>query len=441
MINFPLTAIIKKGCVVINTDMSYSDHVRKPNKDNLKQYRSDEYKEAIKDLNDVENLTAEYGNITNYVNKHIELHTLLQKENGQLNDEPNKKNDKDGENKQCGRVIRNLGVLSISQLRKIRSAVENMVATILLNYDYSKKPDENDKYLAFVTLTLPYAQMHTDAVLRCSLIKFIDNLRKTYGVEHYVWKAEAQKNGNIHFHLIIDKYIDMDDIKRLWNKQLSKLGYIQKYAEKRRKEGFIYKPFYMYKGVKVKSKKSYEEQKKYFEYEKSIGFSSPYSTEIKSLKDVSDTSAYIMKYMDKLELDKRPIIGKIWGCSNETKRLSYPKISECDPLFQRVMQMISKSSFKLVLKDDFFSVHAGKVHDVLKSSYTDIWSCVKSHYKKLFNFVSEPPNAPGASLVIAPGPSPVISPVVTPVVAPVKKSSQLKMYFGDPNFWSNVFLK
>ncbi|WP_159295730.1 hypothetical protein, partial [Tenacibaculum maritimum] len=93
MINFPLTAIIKKGCVVINTDMSYSDHVRKPNKDNLKQYRSDEYKEAIKDLNDVENLTAEYGNITNYVNKHIELHTLLQKENGQLNDEPNKKND------------------------------------------------------------------------------------------------------------------------------------------------------------------------------------------------------------------------------------------------------------------------------------------------------------------------------------------------------------
>ncbi|CAA0245440.1 hypothetical protein TMP139_660001 [Tenacibaculum maritimum] len=38
-------------------------------------------------------------------------------------------------------------------------------------------------------------------------------------------------------------------------------------------------------------------------------------------------------------------------------------------------------------------------------------------------------------------PSLVISPVVTPFVAPVKKSSQLKMYFGDPNFWSNVFLK
>ncbi|WP_407269533.1 hypothetical protein R5O01_10815 [Tenacibaculum maritimum] len=139
--------------------------------------------------------------------------------------------------------------------------------------------------------------------------------------------------------------------------------------------------------------------------------------------------------MDKLELDKRPIIGKIWGCSNETKRLSYPKISECDPLFQRVIQMISKSSFKLVLKDDFFSVHAGKVHDVLKSSYTDIWSCVKSHYKKLFNLVSEPPFTLEPSPVIAP----VISPVVTPVVAPVKKSSQLKMYFGDPNFWSNVF--
>ncbi|WP_407267471.1 hypothetical protein [Tenacibaculum maritimum] len=186
----------------------------------------------------------------------------------------------------------------------------------------------------------------------------------------------------------------------------------------------------MYKGVKVKSKKSYEEQKKYFEYEKSIGFSSPYSTEIKSLKDVNDTSAYIMKYMDKLELDKRPIIGKIWGCSNETKRLSYPKISECDPLFQRVIQMISKSSFKLVLKDDFFSVHAGKVHDVLKSSYTDIWSSVKSHYKKLFNLVSEPPFTLEPSPVI----SPVISPVVTPVVTPVKKSSQLKMYFGNPNF-------
>ncbi|WP_236544676.1 hypothetical protein, partial [Tenacibaculum maritimum] len=169
----------------------------------------------------------------------------------------------------------------------------------------------------------------------------------------------------------------------------------------------------------------------------------PYSTEIKSLKDVNDTSAYIMKYMDKLELDKRPIIGKIWGCSNETKRLSYPKISECDPLFQRVIQMISKSSFKLVLKDDFFSVHAGKVHDILKSSYTDIWSCVKFHYKKLLNFVSSPPVVTSVvTPVVTPNalvPSPVISPVVTPFVAPVKKSSQLIMYFGDPNFWSNVF--
>ena len=133
--------------------------------------------------------------------------------------------------------------------------------------------------------------------------------------------------------------------------------------------------------------------------------------------------------MDKQEKGKRPIIGKIWGLSNETKRLEYPKIGEQHPLFKSVIHMISNANFKVVLKDDFFSVHAGKVHDIVKTKYIQIWGSIKKHYKTIINQIAETPV--------------IVENLVKEVVQMIQEPQQLKVEpeqllinFGSPSLWT-----
>src|SRR5208282_358408 len=84
--------------------------------------------------------------------------------------------------------------------------------------------------LAMLTLTLPAAQMHYDLFIKKYLLnEFLTIIRKKYNVVNYIWKAEKQFNGNVHFHLIIDKFIHYREANSIWNKILDTHGYIQAY--------------------------------------------------------------------------------------------------------------------------------------------------------------------------------------------------------------------
>lgn len=82
----------------------------------------------------------------------------------------------------------------------------------------------------FITLTLPAKQVHSDQEIksRC-LNNFISVLRKKVGLRHYLWRAEAQANGNIHFHLITDRFIHYSKIQQWWNQSTELLGYVSKF--------------------------------------------------------------------------------------------------------------------------------------------------------------------------------------------------------------------
>lgn len=74
----------------------------------------------------------------------------------------------------------------------------------------------------FLTLTMPVQTITDSEVKRNILIPFIQNLIRTYHVVNYVWKSEAQERGTIHFHLIIDTYVDHWKIRNLWFKTLER---------------------------------------------------------------------------------------------------------------------------------------------------------------------------------------------------------------------------
>lgn len=85
--------------------------------------------------------------------------------------------------------------------------------------------------LAFITLTLSSKQIHSDEYIKDKMLKpFLHWLQRSYSAS-YVWKAETQLNGNIHFHITIDTFIHWKSVRAKWNGLLQKEGYVKCYQD------------------------------------------------------------------------------------------------------------------------------------------------------------------------------------------------------------------
>ena len=327
--------------------------------------------------------------------------------------------------------IKQLGSLSLPQVKKVRKCIDNLTTMTLLNYDKRLSP-QNQNYLTFVTLTLPSIQKHSDTIIRKAQTRFIENMQKTYGVTNYVWKAETQKNGNIHFHILMDMWVCHKVVRKVWNYQLNKLGYIKTYSEMKLKKGFVYNPFYYKKGKPFPHPKTKEQQFKLYLIDEKLGFINPNTTDIHSLQGLANTTNYLLKYMTKLEADKRPIIGAVWGASNITKKLEYPSFYDSELAYDGLMDLINRKKLKCVLKDDYFSIHCGKVFDFIGKQYKHVWHSVKHHYKKLKTYTLETYkafNEDYKKTVNDLKKSKVIQ-VIAPVIKPIFKPFQFEIFGG-----------
>lgn len=149
------------------------------------------------------------------------------------------------------------------------------------------KPSTGEKFkmkINFLTLTLPAAQgLITDQEIKKQCLEpFLLAMRRKWGVKSYIWRAERQKNGNLHFHITTNVFIPYDELRDIWNEKLNKLGFIDRYEQKH-------------------------------------GNRHPNSTDIHSVRNISNIEAYLVKYMCK-EADQKDIVtGKIWDCSRNLK--------------------------------------------------------------------------------------------------------------------------
>ena len=81
----------------------------------------------------------------------------------------------------------------------------------------------SDYLCTFITLTLPAQQTHTDKELtEFALNPFLSYARKYFHVRYYIWKKELQNNGNLHFHLCVDRYIEANKLRESWNRILNR---------------------------------------------------------------------------------------------------------------------------------------------------------------------------------------------------------------------------
>src|SRR5690606_30217452 len=265
--------------------------------------------------------------------------------------------------------LKKLGTVSNSTAKRMRKLIENSVNAVYFGYDW-KKDYKSQPYLTFLTTTLPAKQVHTDKVIKRAFTLFLENLVKTYKVKFYLWKAEAQANGNIHFHVLIDRFVEHTTVRRLWNAQMERLGYVKTYAKNMIEKGFVYNQ---------NSKKSRELQHLDYLLNKKNGFNNPNSTDIHSLKGIKNVAGYMIKYMTKNEENKRPILGRLWGCSRNIKFLKYPEwVGEnvCNKIVN-----LAEKHLKRIDGIDFVLMYKGNVWQVLKRYGIEIYQKVKNYYK------------------------------------------------------------
>jgi hypothetical protein len=119
--------------------------------------------------------------------------------------------------------------------QKAKSKAKRAVKYLLFSAHEKKvfNPKYNSSFkfkVGFITLTLPSMQIHTDQEIKSiCLNQFLIEARKKWNMSNYVWKAEKQGNGNIHFHILTDVFIPHWELRVTWNRIVEKLGYVTRY--------------------------------------------------------------------------------------------------------------------------------------------------------------------------------------------------------------------
>lgn len=125
------------------------------------------------------------------------------------------------------------GYMSPATRRKVRRIVSTWLRGVLIYRQHIKRKwDPGRAYPVFLTVTLPADQRHSDKEInRACFQPFIAALKRHHGIEHYFWRAEAQANGRLHYHVLTDRYIRAEDLQAAWNKAINVLGYVDRYYE------------------------------------------------------------------------------------------------------------------------------------------------------------------------------------------------------------------
>lgn len=177
------------------------------------------------------------------------------------------------------------GKLTPYSKKKLKRAISLMVASAKEKEAPNWKTGKMFKFkVNFITFTLPASQQGIeDKTIKRCLDNWIKRAKRKHKLNSYVWRAERQANGNIHFHMVTDVWIHYEKIRNDWNACLRETGLIEKFRLKH-------------------------------------GHENPNSTDVHAVWKVKNLTQYFVKYMSKEHKEgEAPIKGKVWDCSKNLK--------------------------------------------------------------------------------------------------------------------------
>ena len=255
------------------------------------------------------------------------------------------------------------GVVSKIAAKKMTTASDYLLLMAGEKTAQSQYSGKTFKFkISFITLTLPSAQIHDDKeIINKCLNQILIEIKKYYKVRNYIWRAEKQKNGNIHFHILTDKFIPWQELRDRWNRILNKIGYIDAYRVSQQKwhsQGFRPRPELYPTWSKEKQYKAYLRGAKQH-------WNNPNTTDIHAVQKIHNIKKYISKYMTKHEAPfqikgtniKIGIYqtGRIWGCNRELSNITGAR-SEIDNQLENELQQLFDADNVHTYSDIYFSV-------------------------------------------------------------------------------------
>lgn len=182
--------------------------------------------------------------------------------------------------------------------------------------------------MGFITVTLPSSQIHSTAeITKTCFNQFLTELRSKYGLENYIWRLEFQKNGNLHYHLATDCYIDYHILLKCWNRCIDKLGYVKRYRQKMKALTLM-----QYRNLNDFNKKAdFSKIVERFNLNTKNGWINPPSVDVKSATSEQKIAAYIAKYFGKkeksgikcshLDNEENSFSLRLWFCSRSLSKM------------------------------------------------------------------------------------------------------------------------
>jgi hypothetical protein len=276
------------------------------------------------------------------------------------------------------------GKMSDHGRKRMKRAINLLIAAAQWKTAIDYKTQKEYRFLInFVTLTLPTPQgTRADKEIKKHVLDpWIKKAKRRFNLKSYVWRAEKQGNGNIHFHLCTDVFIPYQELRDTWNDNLEAMGFIS-------------------------------------EYEKKHKHRSPNSTDIHAVKNINNLAGYIVKYMSKdhvtqkelnaitavrfahgssarlraqkvldkcLNLSEEPLDGKVWDCSSNLKIKGNCELfleAEQEQIWNeerktKAKQVIDKDRFSLICynRSDFNRMLRGPI----KSHWNNYLKVIRDH--------------------------------------------------------------
>lgn len=211
------------------------------------------------------------------------------------------------------------GFLSAKAAQRLRLAIEWMYLLTPKKQIFVRESNKRFYFfINFITLTLSEKQKHNDNYIKQHLLQpFLYWMQRNY-TKAYVWRAESQANGNIHFHITTDCFIHWKAIRLKWNKLLSKNKYIR-----------------------VMQNGSHD--------------NNPNSIDVHGVKNTSRVAWDMCKYISKNDKERRLIEGRLWACSEFLSNITCDIDEFCGEDFNEVCKFFSQAG--KTIKNDFCSLH------------------------------------------------------------------------------------
>ena len=181
------------------------------------------------------------------------------------------------------------GTVTKGAKKRLTKAISLLIQSTPTRSVYNHWLQRNQTFkINFITLTVSESNYNLTAKeAHTKLLEpFLLWARRKQQMKSYVWKAELQERGQIHYHLTCDAYIDLKELRQAWNNIQNVAGLLDSFYKK-------------------------------------FGHRHPNSTDIHSVKKVKNIEAYLVKYISKTSQNKVAISGKIWDCSMNLKTGQY----------------------------------------------------------------------------------------------------------------------